>query len=99
MVTPGATALPASASALAAILLASRIFSMVSGVCTHGSCPSFAVGFHTYSGRSMESGTGSVGDSVPGFRGARTVMASSLEPAATPSGPAHPAKVTAGNTS
>ncbi len=57
VVTPGATALPASTRAFAAILPAIRIFSMVSGFCTHGSCPSLTVGFHAYSGRSMWSGT------------------------------------------
>src|SRR5580704_16393908 len=44
VVTPGATALPASASALAAICPATRIFSITSGVCTHGSVPSRAGG-------------------------------------------------------
>ncbi|SLJ82790.1 Uncharacterised protein [Mycobacteroides abscessus subsp. abscessus] len=69
MVTPGATALPASSSACAAMRQAIRIFSMVSGVCTHGSLPSFAVFFHAYSGRSMERGTSRIGVGVPGTRG------------------------------
>jgi hypothetical protein len=74
VVTPGATALPASASAPAAIRPATRIFSITSGVCTHGSCPSRAVGLPTYSGRSIERGTGSVGDTVPGLKAVRTGM-------------------------
>ncbi|CKT97244.1 Uncharacterised protein [Mycobacterium tuberculosis] len=66
MVTPGATALPASANAPAAIRPATRIFSMTSGVCTHGSLPSWAAGLPTYSGRAIQLGTGRVGDSTPG---------------------------------
>src|SRR6478672_8488843 len=72
--TPGATALPASASAPAAIRPATRIFSITSGVCTQGSVPSFAVGFHAYSGRSIELGTGRVGDTTPGRSAVRTGM-------------------------
>src|SRR6478672_9438539 len=71
VVTPGATALPASSSACAAILPAIRIFSMVSAVCTQGSLPSFTVFFHAYSGRSIERGTSRVGESVPGTSGWR----------------------------
>ncbi|BBX70936.1 hypothetical protein MPSYJ_43970 [Mycolicibacterium psychrotolerans] len=74
MVTPGATALPASASAPAAIRPATRIFSITSGVCTHGSEPSCAVGLPTYSGRGIDAGTGRVGDTVPGRRAVRTDM-------------------------
>ena len=44
---------------------ATRIFSITSGVCTHGSVPSRAVGFHAYSGRAIDLGTGRVGDSTP----------------------------------
>src|ERR1700754_3976586 len=72
VVTPGAIALPASASALAAICPATRIFSITSGVCTHGSVPSRAVGLPTYSGRGIDLGTGSVGDSTPAVRAVRT---------------------------
>src|SRR5579875_765196 len=74
VVTPGATAFPASASAPAAIRPAMRIFSMTSGVCTQGSLPSRAVGLPTYSGRGIDLGTGSVGDSTPGDSAARTGM-------------------------
>ena len=66
VVTPGATALPASASAPPAIRPATRIFSITSGVCTHGSVPSRAVALPTYSGRGMRLGTGSVGDNDSG---------------------------------
>ena len=76
VVTPGATALPASASAPAAIRPATRIFSITSGVCTHGSLPSRAVCLPTYSGRGIDLGTGSVGDSTPGRRAVRTGMTS-----------------------
>src|SRR5690625_958120 len=72
VVTPTATALPASASAPAAMRLATRIFSMTSGVCTHGSLPSWAVALPTYSGRAMNLGTASVGETTPGLNGART---------------------------
>ena len=74
VVTPGSTALPASASAPAAIRPATRIFSITSGVCTHGSVPSLAVGLPTYSGRGMRLGTGRVGDNTPGERAVRTDM-------------------------
>src|ERR1700742_3716232 len=74
VVTPGATALPASASALAAICPATRIFSITSGVCTHGSVPSRAVGLPTYSGRGIDLGTGSVGDTTPADSAERTGM-------------------------
>ena len=74
VVTPGATALPASASAPAAIRPATRIFSMTSGVCTHGSVPSRAVGLPTYSGRGIDLGTGSVGDTTPADSAERTGM-------------------------
>src|ERR1700744_2464984 len=76
VVTPGATALPASASALAAICPATRIFSITSGVCTHGSVPSRAVGFPTYSGRGIDLGTGSVGETTPADSAERTGMVS-----------------------
>src|SRR6185437_8192720 len=76
VVTPGATVLPASASARAAICPATRIFSITSGVCTHGSVPSFAVGLPTYSGRWIDLGTGSVGDTTPADRAERTGMLS-----------------------
>src|SRR6201986_1759771 len=76
VVTPGATALPASASAPAAIRPATRIFSITSGVCTHGSVPSRAVGFPTYSGRGIDLGTGSVGETTPADRAERTGMVS-----------------------
>src|SRR5581483_151670 len=72
VVTPGATALPASASAPAAIRPATRIFSITSGVCTHDSVPSRAVGLPTYSGRGIDLGTGSVGDSTPADSSERT---------------------------
>ena len=78
VVTPGATALPASASAPAAIRPATRIFSITSGVCTHGSVPSWAVGLPTYSGRGIDLGTGSVGDSSPGASAVRAGMTLSL---------------------
>src|SRR5579875_2554787 len=81
VVTPGATALPASASALAAICPATRIFSITAGVCTHGSVPSRAVGLPTYSGRGIDLGTGSVGDCTPGDSAARTGMRSAYCPA------------------
>src|SRR5246127_934144 len=74
--TPGATALPASASAPAAIRPATRIFSITSGVCTHGSVPSRALGLPTYSGRGVDLGTGSVGETPPGERAERTGMVS-----------------------
>src|ERR1700727_3644978 len=76
VVTPGATALPASASARAAIPPATRIFSITSGVCTHGSVPSRAVGLPTYSGRGIDLGTGSVGESTPPDSAERTGMVS-----------------------
>ncbi|SKT37744.1 Uncharacterised protein [Mycobacteroides abscessus subsp. abscessus] len=58
MVIPGATASPASASALAAIRPATRIFSMTSGVCTYGSpTASATLDLPTYSGRSIDTGT------------------------------------------
>src|SRR5512143_586937 len=78
VVTPGVTALPASASAPAAMRPATRIFSITSGVCTHGSLPSFAVGFHAYSGRGIDDGTGRVGDCTPERRADRTGMTTSL---------------------
>ena len=53
---------------------ATRIFSMTSGVCTHGSLPSWAVDFPTYSGRSIALGTGRVGDTTPARRALRTGM-------------------------
>src|SRR5271169_4432882 len=74
VVAPGATALPASASAPAAIRPATRIFSITSGVCTHGSVPSCAVGLPTYSGRGIDLGTGSVGETTPADRAERTDM-------------------------
>ncbi len=74
VVTPGATALPASASAPPAIRPATRIFSITSGVCTQGSLPSWAVALPTYSGRVIDLGTGSIGDTVPGRRAVRTGM-------------------------
>src|SRR5271167_111627 len=76
VVTPGATALPASASALAAICPATRIFSITSGVCTHGSVPSRAVGLPTYSGREIDLGTDSVGETTPADSAERTGMVS-----------------------
>src|ERR1700740_1592834 len=72
VVTPGATALPAPASAPAAIRPATRIFSITSGVCTHGSVPSRAVDLPTYSGRGIDLGTGSVGDTAPAISSERT---------------------------
>src|SRR6201995_3714105 len=82
VVTPGATALPASASALAAICPATRIFSITSGVCTHGSVPSRAVGLPTYSGRGIDLGTGGVGETTPADSAERTGMvAGDLYPA------------------
>src|ERR1700761_2693584 len=84
VVTPGATALPASASAPAAILPATRIFSITSGVCTHGSVPSRAVGLPTYSGRGIDLGTGSVGDTVPALSAERTGIPPAYWPSATP---------------
>src|ERR1700761_9108066 len=72
VVTPGATTLPASASAPAAIRPATRIFSITSGVCTHGSVPSRAVDLPTYSGRGIDLGTGSVGDTVPAISAERS---------------------------
>ena len=74
VVTPGATALPASARAPAAIRPATRIFSITSGVCTQGSLPSWAVGLPTYSGRGMRLGTGSIGDNTPGDSAVRAGM-------------------------
>src|ERR1700744_6761220 len=76
VVTPGATALPASASALAAICPATRIFSITSGVCTHGSVPSRAVGLPTSSVRGVDLGTGSVGETTPADSAERTGMVS-----------------------
>ena len=58
----------------AAMRPATRIFSIISGVCTHGSVPSFTVGFHAYSGGAIERGTDSVGESTPGLRAVRTGM-------------------------
>ena len=78
VVTPGATALPASWSAPAAIRPATRIFSITSGVCTHGSLPSRTVDFHAYSGRGMRPGTGRVGDNSPGESAVRAGMPTSL---------------------
>src|ERR1700758_913250 len=72
VVTPGATTLPASASAPAAIRPATRIFSITSGVCTQGSVPSRAVDLPTYSGRGIDLGTGSVGDTAPAISSERT---------------------------
>src|ERR1700733_15248451 len=84
VVTPGATALPASASALAAIRPATRIFLITSGVCTHGSVPSRAVGFPTYFRRGVDLGTRRVGDSTPAESAERTGMLPGyLLPAAT----------------
>src|SRR3984957_11456234 len=76
VVTPGATALPASASAPAAICPATRIFSITSGVCPHGSVPSRAVGLPTYSGRGIDLGTGSVAETTPADSAERTGMVS-----------------------
>ena len=72
VLTPGTTALPASASAPAAMRPASRIFSITSGVCTQGSLPSAAVDRPTYSGRSIDFGTARVGDTTPARSGLRT---------------------------
>src|ERR1700743_1041216 len=76
VVTPGATALPASPSGPARISPAPRIFSITSGVCTHGSVPSRAVGLPTYSGRGIDLGTGSVGETTPADSAERTGMVS-----------------------
>src|ERR1700730_3661989 len=82
VVTPGATALPVSASPLAAICPATRSFSIPSAVCTHGSVPSRAVGLPTYSGRGIDLGTGSVGETAPADSAERTGMVSGyLHPA------------------
>src|SRR5580693_626630 len=78
VVTPGATALPASTSAPAAIRPATRIFSITSGVCAQGSVPSLAVGLPTYSGRAIHLGTDSVGDNTPGESAVRAGMTASL---------------------
>src|ERR1700758_1150659 len=78
VVTPGAPALPASASAPAAIRPATRIFSITSGVCTHGSVPSRAGGLPTYSGRGIDVGTGSVGETAPADRTERTGIPTSV---------------------
>src|SRR6202453_5060205 len=78
VVTPGATALPASTSAPAAIRPATRIFSITSGVCAQGSVPSLAVGLATYSGRAIHLGTDSVGDNTPGESAVRAGMTASL---------------------
>src|SRR6202012_3074293 len=72
VVTPGATTVAASASAPAAIRPATRIFSITSGVCTHGSVPSRAVDLPTYSGRGIDLGTASVGDTAPAISSERT---------------------------
>ena len=53
---------------------------MTSGVCTHGSWPSTAVGRPTYSGRAIDLGTGRVGETTlhvgeaPDFRVGETVV-------------------------
>ena len=78
VVTPGATALPASASAPAAIRPGDPHLGDHLGVCTHGSVPSCTVDFQAYSGRGIELGTGSVGDRSPGRRAVRTGMSASL---------------------
>src|SRR5271156_4872690 len=78
VVTPGATALPASTSAPAAIRPATRIFSITSGVCAQGSVPSLAVDLPTYSGRAIHLGTDSVGDNTPGESAVRAGMTASL---------------------
>jgi hypothetical protein len=74
VVAPGLTALPPSARAWAAIRPATRIASIVSAVCTHGSTLRFGAGLSTYSGRAMADGTARRGDWTPGFNGARTGM-------------------------
>ena len=58
--------------AWAAIRPATRIFSMISGVCTHGSMLGAGRSRSTYSGRGMSAGTGGVatGRRVSGPRGA-----------------------------
>src|ERR1700744_5607007 len=76
VVTPGATALPASASALAAIRPAIRIFAITSGVCTHGSVPSPAVGLPPYFGLWIDLATGSVAETTPADSAERTGMVS-----------------------
>lgn len=63
VVTPGAMSLAASAIARAAIRPATRIASIVSGVCTSGPVYGVGAGFPTYSGRLMFPGTGRVGES------------------------------------
>jgi len=74
VIAPGLTALPPSASACAAIRPATRIASMTSSVCTHGSVLRAGAGLSTYSGRTMDDGTWRRGDWTPGFNGARTGM-------------------------
>jgi hypothetical protein len=58
--------------AWAAILLATRMASITSGVCTYvGSVLRAGAGFPTYSGRAMVTGTWRRGDCSPGVKGAR----------------------------
>src|SRR3954453_21403257 len=74
VVTPGLQCSPASWVACAAIRPATRIFSMVSGVCTCEPRHSFGRFLPTYSGRTICAGTARHGDCFPGTNGARTVM-------------------------
>ena len=66
VVTPGAMCLPTSTMACAAILLAIRIFSMVSADFTSEPVNLAGPGLPTYSGRGIDAGTGRCGLTVPG---------------------------------
>ena len=63
MVTPGAMCLAASYMACDAIRPATRIFSIVSAVCTCEPVYRFGAGLPTYSGRAISRGTLRSGDS------------------------------------
>src|SRR5262245_21477521 len=66
VLTPGLQCSPASITARAASLPATRIRSIVSGVCTLEPRHGFGPRFPTYSGRGMLDGTCRHADSVPG---------------------------------
>ncbi len=80
VVTPGATALPTATSASAASREATRIRSMVSASLTSEPRKGCGSGLSTYSGRSMDSGTGRRGLCRPGRRTGRTLIGQAYRP-------------------
>src|SRR5690625_619831 len=90
VVTPGATLRPTSSSACAASRPATRTFSMISGLLISLPLQGRGAGLSTYSGWSIELGTGLLGDTVPGTNvpsGARSAdMVVSLREPGGPNG-------------